>query len=309
MIARVNPVDWESLFSTWAKPPANTEQTRCDNALGMIRNAVEQSPRFIGRSIHVFAQGSYRNRVNVRQGSDVDIGVLCYDTFFYDLPPGVTPQSKFITAPTYYYAQFKNDLHEALANYLGTPAVRRGNKAFKVKETSYHVVADAVPLFEYRYFGPTGYVAGVSLAPDNGGRIDNFPERVVPTWPTLPLHYANGVAKNTATGRRFKSAVRIVKQLRNLMADAANETAEPIPGYLIECLVWNVGDVMFNHDNWLETIRTVLRVIWTVTAQDGTCRAWREVDNVKSLFHPNQPWTRQQANAFASSAWQLIGVS
>jgi hypothetical protein len=309
MAARINPVDWESLLSTWAKPPAETEQSRCDNALSIVRNAVACSPRFNSRSIRVFAQGSYRNRVNVRQDSDVDIGVLCDDTFFYDLPPGVTPQSRLITAPSYVYSQFKNDLHEALANYVGSAGVRRGNKAFKIKETSYHIVADVVPLFEYRAYTSGGYIAGVSLAPDNGCRIDNFPERVVPTWPDLPLHYENGVAKNTATGRRFKSVVRIVKKLRNLMADAGNEVAKPIPGYLIECLVWNANNISFNHNTWLETARTVLGMIWAATSQDDTCKDWREVDNLKLLFHPNQPWSRQQANAFVSSAWQLIGIS
>ena len=72
----VGSIDWEAHFSEWAKPPLKTEQTRCENAITAVRNAVAGSADLKGRSTKVFAQGSYRNRVNVRDDSDVDIGVL-----------------------------------------------------------------------------------------------------------------------------------------------------------------------------------------------------------------------------------------
>ena len=39
------------------------------------------------------------------------------------------------------------------------------------------------------------------MIPDKGGRIVNYPECLLDTWPKINQHYENGVGKNTATGR------------------------------------------------------------------------------------------------------------
>ena len=304
--------DWERLFSDWAKPPGKTEQTRCDNAVSAIRNAVAKNLKLNHRGVKVFPQGSYRNRVNVRQDSDVDVGVLCYDSYFYRYPPGVTDAQVGNTdgPATYTFSQFKNDLEEALVNYFGPGAVTRGNKAFDVHETSYHVEADVVPVFGYRTYTASGfYIQGVALLPDNGSRITNFPERLLDWWPQVPLHYENGVSKNTATGRRFKSVVRIIKKLRNLMEEKGFSEANPIPSYLIECLAYNVSNTSYQGSSWLPTVRSVLCSIWSATKDETGCDDWNEVDEIEKLFHPSQPWTRQQAHDFVSKAWEIIDIS
>ena len=89
--------DWEQVFLGWARGPGVTEQERVENTERQIRDAVSASEKLRNRGIKVFAQGSYRNRVNVRQDSDVDIGVLCYDTFF---PESVS--YTHLTLPTIY---------------------------------------------------------------------------------------------------------------------------------------------------------------------------------------------------------------
>ncbi|MBI4685673.1 MAG: hypothetical protein HY755_10795 [Nitrospirae bacterium] len=89
--------DWESIFSSWAKPPSKTEQERCDKAVQAIRNAVSANQKLQKKNIQIIVQGFYRNNTNVRQDSDIDIGVLCFDTFFYDLPEGYTAESFSIT--------------------------------------------------------------------------------------------------------------------------------------------------------------------------------------------------------------------
>jgi tRNA nucleotidyltransferase (CCA-adding enzyme) len=68
--------DWEAQFRAWAKPPGKTEEERCSNAASAIRNAIKASDKLRNRGISIFAQGSYRNNTNVRQDSDVDIGML-----------------------------------------------------------------------------------------------------------------------------------------------------------------------------------------------------------------------------------------
>ena len=51
--------NWEDVFRDRAKPPGKTEQDRCANAEGAIRNAIKASDKLNLRDIKVFAQGSY----------------------------------------------------------------------------------------------------------------------------------------------------------------------------------------------------------------------------------------------------------
>jgi len=76
--------DWESIFHTWAQPPSTTEREKCEHAELAVRKAIDANKRIAGKDIQVFAQGSYRNRTNARQDSDVDICVRCTNTFFYE---------------------------------------------------------------------------------------------------------------------------------------------------------------------------------------------------------------------------------
>ena len=79
----------------------------------------------------------------MRKDSDVDIEILCTDTFFHDpLPKGWTQEKLGFSDATYHYDQYKNEVEEALVSYFGRAAAKRGNKAFDVHETSYHVEAD-----------------------------------------------------------------------------------------------------------------------------------------------------------------------
>jgi len=290
--------NWEDTFSSWARPPGKTEQERCDNAAQAIRNAIAASEKLKRRNIKVFTQGSYRNNTNVRQDSDVDIGILCYNTFFMDLPEGYTMENFGIDPATYHYKQFKDEVGEALTAYFGSSSIHRGNKAFDIHENSYHVDADVAPFFEHRRYSTDGkYLSGFELNPDNGGRIINWPEQ----------HYDNGVNKNTATGRRFKALVRIIKSLRNEMADKGIVEAKPVTGFLIECLVWNVPNDYFGHDTYEEDVRSCLAFLFNNTITDEECFEWREVSELKDLFRPSQKWTRQQAHLFISKAWDYIG--
>ena len=179
--------DWESAFRFWAQPPSKTEEQRSENAIRVIRKAVQGSSKLNQRSIKVFTQGSYRNRVNVRQDSDVDVGVMLYDFFFDEYPAGRTRADFGISDAGYSFLQFKNELGAALVDHFDRATVKRGNKAFNIRENTYHVEADVVPLFEFRqYLESRDYRAGVALMTDKGRRIENYPERLVEYWPSTP---------------------------------------------------------------------------------------------------------------------------
>lgn len=290
--------DWEQQFREWAKPPGKTEQDRCDNAASAIRNAIKASDKLRARGVSIFAQGSYRNNTNVREDSDVDIGILCTDTFFFDLPEGTTRETFGIGPATYGYAQYKNEVEEALVDYFGRAAVTRGNKAFDVHETSYHVEADVAAFFEHRRYSADGrFLQGVELRTDREDRrIINWPEQ----------HYESGCRKNNDTGTRFKSIVRVLKALSNEMRDNRISGGD-IPGFLIECLVWNVPNDNFQHSTYTADVRAALVHIYQRTKAEETCKDWREVSGLKWLFC-GQKWTYQQANAFTVAAWNYDGL-
>ena len=301
--------NWESDFSFWAQPPSKTEEQRSENAIRGIRAAVNGSSNLNQRRIKVFTQGSYRNRVNVRQDSDVDVGVMLYDFFLVEYPEGKTSADFGNRDADYSYSEFKNELEEALVDRFDRAAVKRGNKAFNIRENTYHVEADVVPLFEFRRYWESGnYRAGVALVTDQGKRIENYPERLVDDWPSTPLHYENGVSKNGDTTRCFKGAVRILKKIRNEMEEAGSSSAKAIPGYLLECMIWNVPDVAFTGSTWDARVQAVLLHLWSNTKDDASCKSWCEVDAIKYLFHVSQPWTRAAANAFILDAWSNVGI-
>lgn len=291
-------MNWEESFQSWAKAPGQAEQTKCDNAVTAVRKAIDASTALAKRNIRVFAQGSYCNRTNVRQDSDVDVCVLCSDTFFYDLPTGKTRSDFSIDPAAYGYAQFKDEVAAALAAYFGKEHVLRGNKAFDIHENTYRIAADAVPCFRYRYYSDEGaFMEGVSFLTDNGSRVQNWPEQ----------NYDNGVAKNASSGQRFKDVVRIVKRLRYKMNDENVSAAAPIPSFLIESLLYNVPDENLQRPTYTAAIRSTLAHLFNNTMKFENCKDWCEVNECKYLFWTGQAWTWQQAHAFVSAAWDYIG--
>ena len=292
--------NWGNTFASWAKGPQATETERSENSIRAIREAIAKSDDLKHRSIEVFLQGSYQNRVNVRQNSDVDVGILCHETFFYDLPANYTAEYFNFYPATYHYQQFKDEVEAALVNHFGRSAVHRGKKAFNIKENSNRIEADFAPFFDHRRYSVNGsYQEGVELRPDNGGRVINWPEQ----------HYENGVSKHTATSQRYKRVVRILKRLCIEMNDNGVSSAKSIPGFLVECLVSNVPNDYFGYDTYRADIREVLDFLYDKTIYDENCANLVEVSRLKRLFRGQQPWTRAQSHAFIHDAWNYVGFT
>ena len=295
--------DWEATFSSWGAPPSDTEQTKSENAERAIRKAINASTKLSRKSIGVFTQGSYANRTNVRQDSDVDICILYTDAWFadYSMSQGLNRDIFGHVDADYSYVDFKNDVQAALISYFGKDSITRGNKAFDVHANTYRIDADVVPCFEHRrYMGTpqsSWHISGTELRPDNGGKIINWPKQ----------NYDNGVAKNTDTRRRFKAVTRILKRLRYELIDKGYDAAKPIPSYLIECLVWNVPNEHLANDDLVVDVHDALAYLWNNTRTQEACNEWGEVNELKYLFRSLQPWDRTKVNTFLQTAWDYLG--
>ena len=296
----------EDTFKSWAKGPSPTETAKCENAETAVRKAIDADVGLQDLDIKVFAQGSYKSCTNIRQDSDVDICICCYEGFIAEYPKGKT-RDDFGNGPaSLKYADFKEMVERALKSYFGKSGVTRGNKAFDIHENSYRVDADVVPTFEHRRYtgninldGSDHYLSGVGIRSDSGDLIKNWPRQ----------HFANGVSRNNETGRRYKRVIRILKRLRGKMQDEKIKEAESIASFLIECLVWNANLEAFTKPTYADMVRYVIADVWNRTRADDSCNEWGEVNELKYLFRPSQPWIREQVNSFMHAAWNYIGYT
>lgn len=295
--------DWNEIFSNWSAGPSDTEEKKISNTLTQIRAAIHEDSKLKTKQTSVFVQGSYKNNVNVRLDSDVDVGVISGDSFNIDsfnkeLAKKI--DGKYSRA-TYQFSEFKNDLEVALKNYFGSSNVSRGNKSFDINESTNRVDADVVALIEHRrYSTEHKYTKGVLLYPDNSN-----PPKVI-NWPEQ--HYKNGVNKNNETGRRYKRVVRIMKKLRNEMLDNNYSYLEKVPGFLIECLIWNTpNNILVNNNNYYDIIKNVIVYLHDELSNKVNYKEWGEVSELKYLFRTTQPWTKNDAQKYLFDAWNYIG--
>jgi hypothetical protein len=295
-------MNWEETFSSWSKPPGQTEQDKMNNAEMAIKKAIAKHGRLSGMDISVLTQGSYQANTSVKQDSDVDICVCLNSTFFVRYPEGKNKEDYGNLDGSISFSTYKDLVNEALNDYFGSQYVTRGDKAFDIHSNSYRVDADVLPAFAYRYYFGDGYddytkPVGVAFDTDKGKRIVNWPDQT----------YSNGVDKNNATSRRYKKIIRILKNLRNDMQEDKITEANNIASFLIESLVWNTPDNYFNCTNYTDDVKNVLAYTFNATMSDEKCDKWREVNEIKYLFRPSQPWSRIQAHNFLSAAWDYIG--
>ncbi len=261
-------------YSSWTSVGA---QDSAQDTYAAVKNAINQSSSLKNRNIEVFLQGSYANSTNIRGDSDVDVVVMCSDTFSHEvehLPSDA--QARFhrdYGPPSYTASQLRSDIQNALVSYFGAGKVQPKDKCIRVTRQS-QVDADVVPALEYRlyrsYQAPFSrdYVEGIAIHPLSRGRIVNFPKE----------HISNGEGKSRATGQTFKPTVRQFKRLKHEAVQQGSIDQKDMPGYVLECLVYNVHNNVFssNHNQrFLSVLDWLLRSNWS---------NFSSVDNIHTLF-------------------------
>jgi hypothetical protein len=68
-----------------------------------------------------------------------------------------------------------------------------------------------------------------------------------------------------------------------------------------------VSEDAFKKDTYWATLQWVLAEICNASRTDEECAQWFEVNQIKRLFHPTQPWKRAAVNSFGNAAWRRIG--
>lgn len=302
------PTVSDDQLANWTKPAFGNEEEKADYAERMIREAGKAHIALKDLDVRVFAKGSFKNNTNVRRDSDVDVAVEYRGLITTEFASGASFSGLGLAPYTGPFgdaagkAAFKAAVGEAMRKAFGASAVDgSGNKVFTVRESSRSLAADVVPCTSYRYYWPNGnWRQGIELILDrpDGRRHVNYPDQ----------HYEYGVAKNKATSKRFKSTVRILKNIENKLVAARQ--IRVVPSYFIECLAYNVGDYAYTAPTtWREIVSNATAEIWRYCKEpEPTSEAdrWLEVNRGKYLFHSQQRWTRADGEQFALLAWRMV---
>ncbi len=291
----------EDILNNWRKPPSTTEESKLANAERMVRDAIRENETLSKKSTRVFGQGSYANDTNVKLNSDIDINVQYTGGFFFQLGKDIEESDvglDKLSASKYSYKDFKDDVEQALINKFGSDFVERKNKCITVLANSYRVETDVVPTWELRrYDKEDNYFKGARFLPDDGGVISNYPEQ----------HIENGRWKNSKTSKRFKRLTRIHRKLRYKMIEDGIDIEDGITSFLLECLVWNVPNRIFNdNDTWTDRLKESIRYIYQKTKEKEDCKKWGEVSELLYLFHNGRKWSRKEVNDYMVQAWNYL---
>lgn len=135
---------------------------------------------------------------------------------------------------------------------------------------------------------------GIRLYPRTGDSIENWPEQ----------NRVNGNSKNVKTSLRYKKVIRAIKRLENDMVDVGR-LDDPVHGYFIECLLYNVPHATFLGDSWQQTVLNVLAAVYH-SIDRGATEDWLEVNERKWLWRSGQTWTPEEAKDFAHRAWNYV---
>lgn len=295
----------EKQLKLYAAPLSETENQKCLNAIGMVRDALKDlgftddgkaiskmyddtyayalEMRSISgtRKVRLFIQGSYANNTNVRTQSDVDIAVVQEDVFTTEYRPSTSlcPQSDkdygfYTVSPT--AKSFKDEVQECLERKFGSD-VERKNKSIKIHGNTYRKDADSVPCRRYRDYrndyrnDASNYVHGIVIAPDHGNRIINYPEQ----------HIANGRKKNNDTNRYYKKMVRIIKKMRYIMNDFGYKEADQVSSFGLESLLWNLpNDLFMKYSIYRYEFGEIVEYLYKHKEEIGT---YKEANGIKPL--------------------------
>ena len=292
--------EWEKRFQSWAQGPGKTESERCAKAERMVKESLKVTGILDKYRIEVFTQGSFANRTNIPQESDVDICIRSMRAFFPQYPEGLTASTFGNETADFTFAQFKDDVQNALRVRFGSD-VKRGDKCFSLRENSYRVDADVTATLEHRRYNSAkvdDYYSGTAFNTDSGKRIINWPKQ----------HIENGNAKHGRTKDQFKKIVRMLKRLQFDLIDNSVIAKKLVPSYAIECCVFNLSDASLSAviDRYAQ-VRNVIIGIFAATKDDESCKEWVEVNHLKWLFRPGQPWTRDDVRELMRAAWRHVG--
>lgn len=301
-----------------ALAPSQTERDKAARTHTAIREYLESDPALFKYKIETYLQGSYKNSTNVRGDSDVDMGSVTDEVFYYDtdwLPSepqyvhGIgsislkesTEEALSLNKAGFTFWQYRHDVLASLKREYGDSVVD-GNKAITIRGNTYRLDADVLPCTSFRqYFkdweGKASYHTGIAFFSKSDGLIVNFPKQ----------HFENLAEKDQRNNGKVKGCIRILKRVRNELEDKSQWDRKRSPSFYLESFVWNAPDDTFVGGYEL-VVQNVLAHLYKDVKEKkakGQLDTYAQANNIFALFHPNF-WDADDALAFIEKIWEAV---
>nr|MDD3720805.1 nucleotidyltransferase [Candidatus Gracilibacteria bacterium] len=298
----------EDKLSIWASAPSETEMIKIKNTKDYIEkvlkdyldiNEIKRKYNLSSFTYEVYLQGSYKNSTNIRYDSDVDIVVQVNSVFWSDKselsPDEIDRYNKAYSNTSYGFLELKEEIYNVLKGYFGEDVAYK-NKCIKVNGNTNRVDADVVPCFQYRVYKKfisvdnCHFVEGIKFLNTNDNtEIINFPK----------VHYENGCSKNDDTDGKYKSMVRVFKNIKRDMVEKGLIDDNIAPSYFIENLIYNCTSHCFD-GNYSESTLKIFQFLLDSIKQDRL-KSFLCVNEQDMLFS-NKTWNLADAIRFINDA-------
>ncbi len=276
-------------------------QTGAKATYDSVQFALSKAGLVSSANLEIFLQGSYANATNVRADSDVDIVVMSKRAFNSDttkLSPSAKQRWDRLPEGGYTRDQLRDDVFRALVAHYGSSRVEEKNKCIRVAAGSGTLDADVVPSLQFRKFTSAepdfsrDFIEGITINPLQGTSIHNYPKS----------HIKNGQAKNANSHLNYKKTVRQVKRLRSRAVDLGATRSGIAPGYLLECMTFNVPSTLFSDSDDWKRLAHVLS--WL---KDADMRPFWSCDEVHRLFVDDPgDFSAVTGSAIAKVLWDVL---
>ncbi|SDP79043.1 hypothetical protein SAMN04488512_1482 [Sulfitobacter litoralis] len=283
----------EAQLATWAHQGSVTQSASTYQA---VKAALEDTNApFNNRSFDVFLQGSYGNDTNIYADSDVDIAIRLSSTVYSDTSELETSElQKYngeFSRAEYQLSDFKTDVLAWLKYKFGN-SVENGKKAIRIPANGARRDADVLVCAKHLQYGKTRqyFNDGIIFWTTDGVEIINYPKQ----------HLQNCTTKHQATHNRFKSNVRVIKNMRNRMIDLGRLKGDVAPSYFLEGMLWNAPDHLFTN-SYQSTFENYINWLDDANYMDLTC-----ANGIHWLLRDGHPvcWRKEKFDAFRVAAVQ-----
>lgn len=272
----------------FTKDLSDTERAKADHSIEMVQNAVNNYDwKSVGlKCPQICLKGSYNNGTNVKIDSDVDIYALFNGWYLVDTQHQCISERHHGDGQTCEY--HRQHLECALSAKFGNQ-VKKGTKAFKIKENSYKHEADIMGAVLAKDDNNIEIYNGIRTFFNDGATSITYPKQ----------DKNNSDYKDAMSAGYYKQMVRIFKGIKN-------DLGLDIPSFLIECMVYNVdnGYISDPYSDYLQKAQNIV-ALWDRFLPSQASQ-FVELNEIKLLFSPQQKWTVQDAMNFVKKMQEVL---
>ncbi|MDR0975452.1 MAG: hypothetical protein LBM01_00640 [Christensenellaceae bacterium] len=266
-----------------------------------VLSVVDAVPEIEADDVDIYLHGSYANKTNIFFQSKIEVIVEVKETSEFN--PRTTTREGYDVFANYFIDlpvkfgvdQFRELLFTAIQNETDNKAHQEATRITIEPHGKLKHIVEVMPAFSFSFEDDNRQKnEGVLVADyEVGANFATFPK----------LHQNNGDQKDKRTNGNFKKMVRAFKTLyamdKREFEVSPNDIAR---GYFIECLLFNVPDVMFlSHGDLRQTFLKVLNYLNNADLTNFVCQ-----NLVWSLWgETNEFWTIEHARKYIRSVIEL----